>query len=494
MLFSFISRFLSRKSPTPTRFQKKPPLFEKIAKEMGGISIADFKLYHYENVTSIDILLFVPTRGVYIGEKISWCADELKGARVERFAPGEKKTPATHFSSAEAAIRQKLEDVLSFDSTRCERFIWMENLKEDEYDALDPSFHALLPKSRLVFSEEPHSSIRQKLGILAPYRDEPYSILKVIGSLNAHTLLLPTAEAPFGMFLSDEQIRFLEMEWSDTVTILYGISGSGKSTLLLRKAVKTVLGDPRSNVLIITPTLLAGELLRNKLIALMEYGAFTLPPDSISFYTPQLSEPLEDSAMFHKASIILCDDAYRLESSLVEFLKQRRGKRWLVLATALEPDSHENLFFLSDTYRQAKSSATLRCDAENLLSVLLEELRVRLGTASKHDIMVIFPDPQMLLEFKPSIDESLDLDSRALIPGFSLQYQNLDDLLLATGDNVSGLRIPHLIVIVPDPSGDYAFELSRASETATIITYTVSQNALQGDIEPSEPIPHLQES
>lgn len=478
MFFSFFKRFLPHKSPI-TDTQNEKMVFDAIASETRGLFFSDFKLFLHESVTTIDLLIFIPHRGLYVGEKISWRADELENATVERSAPAGKKKASTRFDAVESKIRQKLENVLSFDSTPCERFAWLEHLSEDEFDALHPSFQDLLPKSRLIFFNESAASIRKKLENLLEYQREPYSTLKVIGSLNAHTLLLPTPDTPFGAFLSDEQLRFLDTEYTDTVTTLYGESGSGKSTVILRKAVKAMLNDPKGKVLIITPTLLAGELLRNKLVSLMEYGAFTVPLDSISFYTPQSSESLEALSIFDEATMILCDDAYRLENDLIEMLKRRRGKRWLLLSTAVSPGIDENVFFLRNRYREAKVFSTVHCTEKNLMFTLLMELRKRLNDTSKHDVMVIVPEKQMLVQFKHAIDEYFHLNCRTLIPGFSLQYENLDNLILATADYVSGLRIPHLFLIAPESSNDYTFELSRASETATIITYPKSEE--EGD-------------
>ena len=456
-------------------------LFDNIAQKTKGVFYPDFKLYLYETTTQIDLLLFLPHRGLYAGERISWRADELKGATVERAVPGEKKKSATRFNAVESAIHQKLENVLSFDSTPCERFVWMEYLSEEEFDLLDPSFHTLLPKSRLVFAGEAEASILQKLENLSPYRQEPYSAVKVIGSLNAHTMLLPTPSNPFGSFLSDEQYRFLDTGFSDSVTTLYGASGSGKSTLILRKAVQWVLSNPKQKVLIITPTLLAGELLRNKLVSLMEYGAFTVPFESISFYTPQSTEPLEDTDLLREASAIFCDDAYRLDSGMVKMLKNRRGKRWLLLSTIFRPENEENVFCLENRYREAKLLTTLKATRNDVMFVLMMELRKRLEETPPNDIMVVLPEQKMLAEFKRSIDEYFGLDCRTLIPGFSLQYQNLDDLILATADYICGLRIPHLFLIAPEKEEDYPFELSRASETATIITYPNADGVHNGE-------------
>lgn len=470
MFFPFLSRLFSKRTAN-TETNSDLSEYSEVALATGGVFYTDLRLYLYDKVTPVDLLLFLPYHGLYAGERVSWRADELEGASVERFVRGGKKKASTRFDAVETALRQKLEHVLSFDSTPCERFVWMENLTEEEFDALDSSFHALLPKERVIFAGESSHAIRKKLESLSPLQIEPYSLVKVIGSINSHEMLLPTNNSPFGSFLSDEQLSFLNSGFADSVTTLCGPSGSGKSTLLLRKAIRIVLEDPKKTVLIITPTLLAGELLRNKLVSLMEYGAFTVPLNSVVFYTPQSAEPLEENEAFSRASAILCDDAYRLDEKLVEMIERRRGSRWVLLSTALCPEAETNLFLLQNRYREAKHFSTLRCPQESLIFALIMELRRRLGSAPANDIMVVLPEQGMLLRFKEAIDEYFGLNCRTLVPGFSLQYQNLDDMVLATTDYISGLRIPHLILIAPEGEEDYSFELSRASETATIITY-----------------------
>lgn len=471
VFFSFLNRFLPKK-PKPEPAPSDTSVFTEIARETKGHFFSDYKLFLNDTVTTIDLLFFLPHRGLYFGEKISWRLDEIQGASVARATKSLKKTSATRFDSTESIIRRKLSDVLSFDSTPCIRFAWLEHIREEEYDALDPSFHELLPKSRVIFADDSASTARVKLEKLADYQSDPYSALKVLGSLNAHRLLLPTADQPFGAFLSDEQHLFLDSRLKNTVTILYGAPGSGKSTLLIRKAVAEVLNDPSCKIVILTPTLLAGDLLRNQLISLMDYGAFTIPLDSIAFYTPRPSEALEELKLFEDSDIIMCDDSCRLDDSLIDRLKEHRGERWLVLSSDSEPGSLENTFFLLNRYRSTERISTLQCSKEHVLFVFLSALRKRLSDTPKHAIIVVLPESEMLIPFKKAIDEYLALNCRILTSDFSLQYQNLDDLLLSTAENISGINIPHLFLVLPENSDDYTFELSRASDTATIIFFS----------------------
>jgi hypothetical protein len=58
---------------------------------------------------------------------------------------------------------------------------------------------------------------------------------------------------------------------------------------------------------------------------------------------------------------------------------------------------------------------------------------------------------------------------------FSLQYQNLDDLILTPSENTYGLHLPHVFLIVSDEEENYTYALSRASESATIISFSNPQ-------------------
>ncbi|MEW5831297.1 MAG: ATP-binding protein [Campylobacterota bacterium] len=471
MFVQLLKRFFSSNpSSDPIAEPSKPSdtfVFSDVVRAGEGHFFADYTLYLHERAVPVDILFFLPRRGLYYGEKIPWTLDDVKEATLSRATARRKQDASTRFDSVESAIRRKIADVVSFDSTPLTRFIWMENLTQEEYGSLDPSFHELLPRSRIVFADDTPDDALSKLEALCEEADEPYSALRTIGSLNAHRLLLPTPKEPFGAFLSDEQNLFLDTPFENTFTTLYGASGSGKSTLLLRRAVAEVLRNRGCVVLIVTPTSLAGELLRDKWISLMEYGAFTLPLDSIRFCTPEEFDGAGESA--ENAKIIMCDDTDRMSEPFLEKLKETRGERWLLFSTMSEPDTLENTFFLLNRYRYSDSVAILNATAAQALFLLLSELRRRLLDTEAQEVMVVLPRPEMLIEYKKAIDEYLGLNCRMLQPGFSLQYQNLDNLLLATPDMISGIRIPHLYLVSSAETSDCTFELSRASDTATII-------------------------
>lgn len=487
MFFSFYNHFFSKKSllddqPEQTHddsLQKE--FFRSFAQEEKGLFTENFNLFYQEHCTVIDILFFLPNRGLLFGEKLSWTREALDGASIERASKKNKKLSSTHLEITEAAIRHKLEDILSFDSTVCERFFWMNALSEKDFDSLDSSFHELLPKERLIFSDTTHEMIHRKFDFLVPMREEPYSRLRIMGSLQSHTLILPTEEKPYGDFLSEEQQTFLETDYTDAVTTLFGEYNSGKSTLIIRKALFLLLHNPNEKILIITPTLIGGEILRNELISLLEYGALKIELSSLSFCTPCSAERIEELDSFQTASIIMCDDSYTMDKKFINTLLEYREKRWLLLSMHNEyKPLSDSTVILHNNYQKNITYTKVPASTKKPLLTLLLELRICLQSASAEKIMVILPNDAHLSEYKEGIDEYFNINTRILNREFSLQYQNLDDLILTTSENTYGLHIPYVYCITSDEEKNYTYPLSRASESATIISFTSPEGEKNG--------------
>jgi len=435
-----------------------------------GVLLKEFRLFYHNAALSIDLLIFLPHYGLYFGEKISWKSSDLKGASVERSSRKSKKAPSTHLESTQQILHQKLEDVLSFDSTPIERFFWMENLTEAEFDALDSSFHKLLPKERLLFSDDSIQSIQNKLTTLGTYQEDPYSKLKVIGSLSAHTLLLPTATEPFGAFLDDDQQAFLDSPLTQLPLMLGGECASGKSTVLVRKILQILLEDHSAKIMIITPTLLNGETLRQELIALADFAVVYLDFSRLHFLSPHELYVLIDPNELHSdLTHIVCDDIQLLD--IAPFLDQMTAKeRFIILSGPLMKENPEQ-HILKHLYRNPEIHSIHFSHTKGALYTLLSGLRNHLDLLSGAPVMIILPNETLLDEYKKAIDEYLHLESRILSTSFSLQYKSLESITLSTLELISALSVSHCYLINIDPNDLlYPLALSRASESVTIIS------------------------
>lgn len=478
MFFSFLTRWMSSPSKQPSSNDTEGHLsLQAFVDGEEGILFQDFKLFHRDQITTLDVLLFLPNYGLYLGETLSWNAAELDKATIERSSRQNKRPASTHLADIEAKIRAKLQDVLSFDFTPIQRFIWMKNLSESEFDQLDPSFHTLLPKSHLLFRDESLETIQTKLYSLGEFQTKPLSSLKIIGALNSHTFILPTPMKPQGALLSLEQNRFLHTPITET-TILLGDYGSGKSTLLIRKAMLMLLNNPEEKILIITPTLLASELLRNDFVSLMYYGALSIDLSHISFTF--MHPALETLKSFTDATAIFCDDCYLMNTDKINRLIQKQEKYLLLLSTTRNIDASATVVHLPHNHRGSIHPESIICPYDGLIPALLLELRKRSINPIKPDIAIICSDMYLISPLKEAIEEYLGCNCRILTQDFSLQSQDLEDILLTTEDFISGISTSHVILVTSNDLQDYTYALSRASETATIISYENPKGEIDG--------------
>ena len=480
MLFSFFSHWTSsKKIPNNLPAKSDTSAFNPLILRENAVLFTDFTLYHHQSHSKIDLLLFLPHYGLYLGEQLSWSLRDLKGASIKRLTHQTPKIPHTQIETTEKVVYQKLQDVLSFDSTPIERIFWMQNLTKSEFESLTPSFHELLPKARLIFKDDTALEVKTKLYALREFHETPFSKLKVIGSLNAHTLLLPTSTEPFGSFLSHEQQVFLDAPIkSRSILSLCAPHSTGKSTVLIRKVMHYLLAHPDETALIIIPTPLSGELLRNELIALMEFAAVKFNLAQLHFYSPSKeNDPLDTSRFFQESSLIACDDVHLLSAQMLERLLERKGSRSLLLCGITNPLNME-VFTLSTVYRNPVVHTVTFSHTKGALFTLLLGLKTHLETTSSHLIMIILPTAQMIVEYKNAIETHLQVKCRVLNNSFSLQYDNLEEITLSTPEYVSGLNVPHsyLINLNSQDSLYYPLALSRASDTVTII----SESHLEG--------------
>ena len=478
MISSFLSN-LSPFKPKPAKGSSKKsnhlPPEETLAhaiSDLQGTLLQKFTLFHNTTARPIDLLIFLPHYGLYLGEHLTWKKSDLKGATVEQPTQNSKKAPTTQLESTQKLLHQKLEDVLSFDSTPIERFFWLENLTEAEFDLLDSSFHKLLPKRRLLFSDDTIQNIQDKLIALGTYHDHPYSKLKVVGSLQAHTLLLPTTAEPFGTFLNTAQTEFLEaIPKKNTPLILGGVYSSGKSTVLTRKIAQVLLENLSATLMVITPTRLNGEILRQNLVALGEFASVTFDFSRIHFVHPNsLYGAIDPNDVPNNLTHIVCDDIQLLD--ITDFIyKMIQSKGILAILSGSILTENTTPYILKHPYRDPEIRTEPPSDTAKTIYILMFRLRDHLAHLSSTPIMIIVPDSVVLKQYKEAIDEYFHLESRVLDDNFSLQYKNLESITLSTPEFISAVSVSHTYLVNLDPNNDlYSLALSRASETVTIIS------------------------
>ncbi len=467
-------------SAKPANQNQSIDILEHSMLDLNGVLQRDVTLFHHENKLHIDLVIFLPHYGLYFGEKISWTVQELKGASVERFTRKNKKSATTRLAATEKIIHQKLEDVLSFDSTPIERFFWMEHISESEFDALHSSFHVLLSKDRLIFSDDNIQSIQEKLFSLSLYQEVPYSKLKVLGSLQAHTLLLPTHDEPFGTFLSTQQQAFLNAPIeASTVTILNGNSATGKSTVLIRKVLQSLLNNVNTKAVIVTPTLLGGEILRKEFIMLCDFSAVELDDSRLIFLNPPApQDTINLKSLPHDASIIVYDDFQPFDATFIETLYSEIQEQSIFITSPLNSE-YKGTFSLTKNYRFPTIKTIQFSHTKGAQFALLKGLQELFNSEIPSPIFVILNHDSLLPEYKKIIDEHMNIECQLLTSSFSLQYKNLDSITLTTAKHLSGLSVPHCFAINIHPdTPEYSIALTRATHSVTVISEEIYSDSI----------------
>ena len=476
MLFSLFSFFKSSNTKFIERVVKNSSSsFDNFILEEEATLLTDFTLYLHDKQCKIDLLLFLPHYGLYLGENITWNLRELKGTSVKRLTRKSHKTAHTHLESTENSIYQKLQDVLSFDSTPIQRIFWMKNLTKAEFDTLNSTFHELLPKGRLIFQDDTALEIQSKRYALQAYQTDPFLKLKAIGSLRAHALRLPTINDPFGSFISHQQQLFFDAPLTSRTTLsLFGPHSSGKSTVFIRKVLDYLLNNPQASSLIITPTKLGGELLRNELVALMEFSATECNLSNVHFYTQEdKNKPIETNPLFHTSTLIACDDVHLINTTTIERIIECKGSRALLLCGVNPPvEINAQTYILDSAYRTPIVNTIHFTHTKGALFTLLAGLKIHLEATSSNRIMILLPTHKMIVEYQKALEEHLNVKSRILNDHFSLQYDNLEEITLSTPEFCCGLNVPHSYLINLANNDYYPLALSRASDTVTIISET----------------------
>lgn len=466
MVLSLFKRLFSfQPSPPPEPTNEENPSLKIFVVKEGGKYFQDFKLFHYTHSTSIDNLIFLPHYGIYFGETLEWKASDLEDATVQRSTKQSKHPSTTQLESIESKIRSKLQDVLSFDFTPVYRFIRMNHLTESEFDHLDPSFHTLLPKQSVIFSDDTVESIKEKFSSMGEYLHTPLSSVQIIGALQTYTFILPTPSETYGALLSPQQAQFVYSELEKNTT-LYGGYGSGKTTLLIRKAMFELLRNPQERIVVFAPTLLAADLLRDAFVSLMYYGVVSIDLHRIVF-APS-SENLESFKPFLEATTVMCDDWYAMSQHFVETVRKKCSSKKLLSVSTVESPQSETNYPLTFNYRNPLSAQYVESDEKALLPTLLSELRK--SFQPNHPPLLILPENYDYPLYKEAIDEYLGVECRIITPFFTLQTQDIDDIIIANEEMLSGIVASHVIIVSDDSSKDYRYALSRGSETATIIS------------------------
>jgi len=437
----------------------------------------DITIYHHTQKYQIPLMLLDTRRGIYLFERKEWSYDDLKNSKIEKAENQSASKDTLSYQNTQNIIDKKFNEITHHDSVPIFNYLLMENLNADEYEHLDESFKELLPKERVIFSDTQENEIIQKLEY-SPTSQEPLpSKDNIIGNLLVQYTIVNSDGSL--KLCSDEQIEFIEAEISG-LEVLSSPTNNDKSNVILLKVMLEKLKNPNKKFIIIKPTLLACDILKKKLLDIVEHAIIEIDLTSIIILTPIelinmhlkklkretiVGNVTIDESLMHKgfnvADLIICDDANLMPDNFIEYIIHIQSKSNLVLVNS---DIKEASFTFSEASQEKTAEvffhkANQHAKALQLISKLLQD-------SDAKDIIVV---SNSLSKEKLNDDLEFFIKDKALLLDSSenLINQNFDSLMLLTYRDTNALQAEHLILLdlcfTSQSEIEYALSIAKRS-------------------------------
>ena len=338
---------------------------KKYAKENEYPLFENTPVFYRSQKMILTLALFIPKTGLILFEYKDWTFEELRNAKVSKASHTQKSEESLSFESLGEFIKEKFTDLTTFDDIDIFNFVIMEQLREDEFNLLDKSFHELLPKERILFQDSTPDIIERKFKTL-PAKQKTYTIQNTLPYIFSQYMILDGDKVHFA---NDEQRRFLDKPLQKKEN-LAADRQSGKTTLLLQKALLEKLDNQKKRIAIITPTHMQKELLRQTLLDLVERSSIVLDLNDITLYTPDEIQNAQKKVLEHVDTIFI-DDTFMLESDFRASLKQLQKHKTLLFVNAPGEETTFSLslhYYGEMSFLQAAEFPTLLKQIHNLFT------------------------------------------------------------------------------------------------------------------------------
>ncbi len=439
----------------------KVPIVERlkiVATENNFYLFENITIYHNFEQITIPLLVLDRQNNIYLFEFKQWSIKDLKNSTIKKTINKRSKSNNLAFNEKQKFIKKRLNEVCDCDEIQIFNFLLIEKLSSQQYMTLDPSVQDLLPQNQIIFNDLSEDEIFQKLTTIST-QEEPFQNNTHTSYLFIQYMILSQDEK--NVFLaSKEQLLFLNADLKHHI-VIHAPEFSGKSNVLLLKAIFEKLKNPELDITIISPTALSCDLMKQKLLHITELAHVAvditaieiIPPTTlINKHLSKLHKPLlEDqiyidntlmSKNFKAAKLIMCDDADILPNDFIAYLIHIQKNDSLVLISNNIILKHQYSF--TKTFLEKKPSYLFiksdpYANALHIISKLLQE-------HSPQEISVISTNltrEKLYDDLKFFIEDKASLLNSSL----NLLYQELDNLLLSTYEQINTKRVNFILLL-----------------------------------------------
>ena len=444
-----------------------------LAQKNDFIIFENITIYHHSKNFFIPLLIIEKTRGLFLFEYKGWSYDDLKNAKAEKASNQEASNNTLAFEKSHEFIKRKFNELLHNDGVPISNYLLMENLNLDQYQHLDSSFLELLPENKIMFSDSSEESILEKMMDNNKKITKNYDIPTIMSSLLIQYAILDEKKQIF--LASDEQMRFINAQLV-SFEILQGPSGSGKTGSALLKAIFEKLKNPELKIAIIKPTHLACDLLKKRLLDTIEHAIIELDLNAIEIITPSFYNNKST-----KYDLIICDDTWACTDDFLSKLKLVKNNHVIMVE-----NSNVNTAELTFTKNYKNQYKDTFFHQTNEYAKSLQIISTLLLTCKASDILVV---GNILDKVKLQDDLEFYIEDTVTVldAAKGLVHQNLDNLLLASYNDICSIEADYVILmdvyLADIKKLEYAFNLCKKSVYVLYHEESENLNAIRNNFE-----------
>jgi len=451
---------------------------KKLFKHTNLLIFKDVNIYHHTDSYDINLIVIDNLRGLYLFETKEWTFDELKSATIQKAKKQNNSSDTLAFDNTHSIIHKKFNELMHNDGVAIFNYLLMENLTTNEYKHLNNSFKELLPQEKIIFSDSLETDILKKLQSATQELKEPFNNNTIVGTLFVQYAVLNMYHEIH--LASEEQRNFVD-ETLQELNYLQGEHGSGKSSILLLKAIVEILKDKSQKIIIIKPTLLACDLLKKRLLEIVEHAIIEINLTSIEILTPlelvnrhhvklnreKISSLNIDTKLLHKtffaADLIFCDDAYLLPQEFIDYLKRLQKEKKLLLVNDTSSEPTQETIKLTKNFRNINKKVSFyktnpHAKAMHLIAKLLQN-------SATH--VVVVSNTLSREKLKDDLNTFIKEKAQTLQSNTHLINQKFGKLLLCGYEDLNAIETDHIILMdlgfLSKNEIEYAFHLSTKS-------------------------------
>ena len=435
----------------------------------------DIKIYHHTHAFTIPLVVIDALRGIYLFESKEWTYDELKNADIQKAENQDASENTLAFENTQNLIRTKFNEIRHNDGVPIFNYLMMEYLSADEYEHLSDSFKELLPKEKIIFSDSDEADIFKKIQEASEENHSLLPINDILGTIFIQYAILKDASST--IHANEEQINFIDKDIHQ-LHEMKGAFSSGKSNVVLLKAIVEQLNDKNKKIIIIKPTILATDILKKRLLEIIEHAIVEVDLSAIEILTPLellnrhqaklKREKLQNISIdkklmkksFKVADIIFCDDAQLYPEEFLDYLSHIQKNSYLVKIEASLDE--ENLNLHTNYKDKNKNILFYRTNPHAKSMQLISSL-----LAQNAENILVVSNSMSMEKLKDDLSFYIEEVAQTLDSSLRLINQKFTNLLLCKYKDLNELKVDHIILMdlcfSSENEIEYALNLSTKS-------------------------------